>query len=135
MVDRIRIVVAGATSGGPDGRGASIARALRDAGTEVVWTGSGQLPEQIVRTVVQEDADALVVVLDGGTDKNPLRRTVALLLQHDAADVAVFGVGPDAGTDAAEHATTPAVTIFPAGAGADDIVVRIHADVGARGDA
>ena len=135
MAERIRIVVADVTSGGSDDRATSIARALRDAGTEIVWTGPDQTPEQLVQTAVQEDADALVVVLQDGTNGDVLHRTIGLLVENDAADVDVFGVGIDPAAEVPEVRSTPAVTIFATGASTGEIVRRIHADVGDRSDA
>ena len=80
-------------------RGAKvIARALRDAGFEVIYTGLHQTPEQIVEAVVQEDADALGLSLLSGAHMTLFPRVIALLRDRGAEDVLVFGGGiiPDA---------------------------------------
>jgi methylmalonyl-CoA mutase C-terminal domain/subunit len=80
-------------------RGAKvIARALRDAGFEVIYTGLHQTPEQIVETVVQEDADAVGLSLLSGAHMTLFPRVIELLHERGAGDVLVFGGGiiPDA---------------------------------------
>ena len=75
-------------------RGAKvIARALRDAGFEVIYTGLHQRPEQIVETVVQEDADAVGLSLLSGAHMTLFPRVIELLRERDAEDVLVFGGG------------------------------------------
>ena len=75
-----------------------IARALRDAGFEVIYTGLHQTPEQVVETVIQEDADAVGLSLLSGAHMTLFPRIVDLLRQRGADDVLVFGGGiiPDA---------------------------------------
>lgn len=93
MHRRYRVVVA---KGGLDGhdRGAKIiARALRDAGFEVVYTGLHQLPDQIAATVVQEDADAVGLSVLSGAHMTLFPRVMDALRQRGAEDVIVFGGG------------------------------------------
>jgi methylmalonyl-CoA mutase C-terminal domain/subunit len=90
---RIRIVVGKPGLDGHD-RGAKIvARALRDAGHEVVYTGLHQTPEQIVETAIQEDADLIGLSVLSGAHMTLFRRLVELLAERDAADIVVFGGG------------------------------------------
>jgi methylmalonyl-CoA mutase C-terminal domain/subunit len=90
---RIRIVVAKPGLDGHD-RGAKIvARALRDAGHEVIYTGLHQTPEQIVETAIQEDADLIGLSVLSGAHMTLFRRLIELLQQRDAADIRVFGGG------------------------------------------
>lgn len=92
-VRRIRIVVGKPGLDGHD-RGAKIvARALRDAGHEVVYTGLHQTPEQIVETAIQEDADLIGLSVLSGAHMTLFRRLVELLAERDAADIVVFGGG------------------------------------------
>jgi methylmalonyl-CoA mutase cobalamin-binding domain/chain len=93
-----RVVVAKPGLDGHDRGAKVIARALRDAGFEVIYTGLHQTPEQIVETVVQEDADALGLSLLSGAHMTLFPRVIALLRERDAEDVLVFGGGiiPDA---------------------------------------
>ena len=90
---RLRIVVAKPGLDGHD-RGAKIvARALRDAGHEVIYTGLHQTPEQIVETAIQEDADLVGLSVLSGAHMTLFRRLIELLRERDAADIAVFGGG------------------------------------------
>ncbi|MGF1646318.1 MAG: cobalamin B12-binding domain-containing protein [Kineosporiaceae bacterium] len=89
----LRIVIAKAGLDGHD-RGAKIvARALRDAGMEVVYTGLRQTPEQVVAAVLDEDADALGLSLLSGAHLTLFPRILALLNEAGARDVIVFGGG------------------------------------------
>ncbi len=75
-------------------RGAKIvARALRDAGHEVIYTGLHQTPEQIVETAIQEDADLIGLSVLSGAHMTLFRRLVELLAERDASDIVVFGGG------------------------------------------
>ena len=89
---RLRIVVAKPGLDGHD-RGAKIvARALRDAGHEVIYTGLHQTPEQIVETAIQEDADLIGLSVLSGAHMTLFRRLVELLKERDAEDPDVLGV-------------------------------------------
>ena len=90
---RIRIVIGKPGLDGHD-RGAKIvARALRDAGHEVIYTGLHQTPEQIVETAIQEDADLIGLSVLSGAHMTLFRKLVALLAERDASDIVVFGGG------------------------------------------
>jgi len=89
----VRVVVAKPGLDGHD-RGAKIvARALRDAGFEVIYTGLHQTPEQIVATALQEDADAIGLSVLSGAHNYLFQRVLELLREKGAEDVAVFGGG------------------------------------------
>src|SRR6476659_9214715 len=89
----IRIVVGKPGLDGHD-RGAKIvARALRDAGHEVIYTGLHQTPEQIVATAIQEDADLIGLSVLSGAHMTLFRKLVDLLAERDASDIVVFGGG------------------------------------------
>jgi methylmalonyl-CoA mutase C-terminal domain/subunit len=90
---RIRIVVGKPGLDGHD-RGAKIvARALRDAGHEVIYTGLHQTPEQIVETAIQEDADLIGLSVLSGAHMTLFRRLLELLQERGASDIRVFGGG------------------------------------------
>src|SRR3954470_14882904 len=93
-----RVVVAKPGLDGHDRGAKVIARALRDAGFEVIYTGLHQTPEQVAETVVQEDADAVGLSLLSGAHMTLMPRVVELLRERGAGDVLVFGGGiiPDA---------------------------------------
>ena len=94
----IRVVVAKPGLDGHDRGAKVIARALRDAGFEVIYTGLHQTPEQVAETVVQEDADAVGLSLLSGAHMTLFPRVLDLLKEKGAGDVLVFGGGiiPDA---------------------------------------
>jgi methylmalonyl-CoA mutase C-terminal domain/subunit len=87
--ERIRVVIAGPGPDGGDRAAEVVARALRDAGMEVVYTDRPQAPEQLAATVVQEDADAVGVLVAEG-DPTPVARLVGLLADRGVEDVLVF---------------------------------------------
>ena len=97
MEQTIRVVVAKVGLDGHDRGAKIIARALRDAGMEVIYTGLHQTPEQVVEAAIQEDADAIGVSILSGAHMTLVPRIVDLLKDQDAEDVAVFcgGTIPD----------------------------------------
>jgi methylmalonyl-CoA mutase, C-terminal domain len=107
-----------------------IARALRDAGMEVIYTGLHQTPEQIVQTVIQEDADAVGLSVLSGAHMTLFARTLELLRAQQADDVVVFGGGiiPDADIPELERAGV--AKIFTPGATMDEIVRWVQQHVG-----
>src|SRR5437763_10377496 len=90
---KIRVVVAKPGLDGHDRGAKVIARALRDAGMEVVYTGLHQTPEQIVQTVIQEDADAVGLSVLSGAHMTLFDRILTLLREQEIDDVVVFGGG------------------------------------------
>jgi methylmalonyl-CoA mutase C-terminal domain/subunit len=113
---RYRVVVA---KGGLDGhdRGVKvIARALRDAGFEVIYTGLHQTPEQIAETVIQEDADALGLSVLSGAHMTLFPQVIDQLRQRGADDVLVFGGGIIPEADVAVLKQLGVVEIFAPGA-------------------
>ena len=89
----IRVVVAKPGLDGHDRGAKVVARALRDAGMEVIYTGLHQTPEQIVETAIQEDADLIGLSVLSGAHMTLFRRLVELLKERDAEDIRVFGGG------------------------------------------
>ena len=88
-----RVVVAKCGLDGHDRGAKVVARALRDAGFEVVYTGIHQTPEQVVATVIEEDADAVGLSLLSGAHMTLFPRVIELLRAEGAGDVVVFGGG------------------------------------------
>jgi methylmalonyl-CoA mutase C-terminal domain/subunit len=122
MAEKYRIVVAKPGLDGHD-RGAKIvARALRDAGFEVIYTGLHQTPEQIVETAIQEDADAVGLSLHSGAHMTLFPKVVRMLRERGAEDILVFGGGivPDA--DIAKLEAEGVERIFTPGATTTEIV-------------
>lgn len=93
MSGRIRVVVAKPGLDGHDRGAKVVARALRDAGMEVVYTGLHQTPEQIVETALQEDADAIGLSVLSGAHMTLFQKLIELLGERGAQDVVVFGGG------------------------------------------
>jgi methylmalonyl-CoA mutase C-terminal domain/subunit len=89
----IRVVVAKPGLDGHDRGAKVIARALRDAGMEVIYTGLHQTPEQIVDTAIQEDADAIGLSILSGAHNTLFAAVIDLLKERDAEDIVVFGGG------------------------------------------
>jgi methylmalonyl-CoA mutase C-terminal domain/subunit len=119
---KIRVVVAKAGLDGHD-RGAKIvARALRDAGMEVIYTGLHQTPEQIVETAIQEDADAVGVSLLSGAHMTLVPRILELLRENGAEDVLVVLGGTIPEDDAGELKKQGVAAVFGPGAPTTEIV-------------
>jgi isobutyryl-CoA mutase small subunit len=93
MAAKRRIVIAKPGLDGHDRGAKVVARALRDAGYEVIYTGLHQTPEQIAETAVQEDADAVGLSIHSGAHMTLFPRVVQLLRERGADDVVVFGGG------------------------------------------
>ena len=131
MDERIRVVIAKPGLDGHD-RGAKIvARALRDAGMEVVYTGLHQTPEQIVETVVQEDADAVGLSVLSGAHMTLFARLAEHMGQRGIDDVVVFGGGIIPDEDIPELERLGVAHIFTPGATTTDIVDWVREHVGA----
>ncbi len=119
---RIRVVVAKPGLDGHD-RGAKIvARVLRDAGMEVIYTGLHQTPEQIVRTAIQEDANAIGLSVLSGAHLSLFRRVIELLREEDASDIVVFGGGIIPPDDISELTEMGVARVFTPGATTLEIV-------------
>ncbi|WP_375492662.1 cobalamin B12-binding domain-containing protein [uncultured Jatrophihabitans sp.] len=131
MAAPLRIVIAKPGLDGHDRGAKVIARALRDAGMEVVYTGLHQTPEQIVQTVVQEDADAVGLSVLSGAHMTLFKRTLELMAENDATDVIIFGGGIIPEADIPELEAQGVAKIFTPGATMDDIVAWVRGHVGA----
>jgi methylmalonyl-CoA mutase C-terminal domain/subunit len=127
---RIRVVIAKPGLDGHDRGAKVIARALRDAGMEVVYTGLHQTPEQIVQTVIQEDADAVGLSILSGAHMTLFTKTLDLLAREGVSDVVVFGGGIIPEPDIAELTTAGVAKIFTPGATMDEVVQWVQANVG-----
>jgi methylmalonyl-CoA mutase C-terminal domain/subunit len=113
-------------------RGAKIvARALRDAGMEVIYTGLHQTPEQIAETVIQEDADAVGLSILSGAHMTLVPRVVALLKDQGADDVIVTVGGTIPADDIPELKELGVSQVFTPGTSTQDIVEYIREHAGA----
>ncbi len=118
----IRIVIAKAGLDGHDRGAKVIARALRDAGMEVIYTGLHQTPEQVVETAIQEDADAVGISILSGAHMTLVPRILELLRNEKAEDVLVLVGGTIPPDDAEELLAQGVAAIFTPGAPTTDIV-------------
>jgi methylmalonyl-CoA mutase C-terminal domain/subunit len=126
----IRVVVAKPGLDGHDRGAKVVARALRDAGMEVIYTGLHQTPEQIVETAVQEDADCVGLSVLSGAHMALFPRVIELLKERDAADIVVFGGGIIPAADIPELEAIGVAKIFTPGATTTDIIEWVRTHVG-----
>jgi methylmalonyl-CoA mutase, C-terminal domain len=131
MSSRIRVVVAKPGLDGHDRGVKVVARALRDAGMEVIYTGLHQTPEQIVETAIQEDADVIGLSILSGAHLTLFRAVLDQLAAHDASDIVVFGGGIIPEDDVRELEGAGVAKIFTPGATTQSIVDWVVAKVGA----
>jgi len=131
---KIRILVAKPGLDGHDRGAKIIARALRDAGFEVIYTGLHQTPEMIAEAAVQEDVDAIGLSILSGAHNTLFPEVIRLLRERGGGDIAVFGGGiiPQEDIDRLKHEGVRA--IFTPGTTTDAIVAWVHANVCPRAD-
>jgi methylmalonyl-CoA mutase, C-terminal domain len=129
---RLRIVVAKPGLDGHDRGAKIIARALRDGGFEVIYTGLHQTPEMIAEAVVQEDADAVGLSVLSGAHMTLFPEILRLLKEKGAEDVSVFGGGIIPDDDAVKLKSMGIKEIFTPGASTEDIVKWVHENIHPR---
>jgi methylmalonyl-CoA mutase, C-terminal domain len=130
----IRVVVAKVGLDGHDRGAKVVARALRDAGVEVIYTGLHQTPEQVVEAAVQEDADGIGLSILSGAHMTLSARVLELLRERDAGDITVFvgGIVPD--PDIPELERLGVAQVFTPGASTHEIVNWVYATFGEPGE-
>ena len=129
---KIRVVVAKPGLDGHDRGAKIIARALRDAGMEVIYTGLHQTPEQIVETVIQEDADAVGLSILSGAHMTLVPRVVELLREQGAGDVLVTVGGTIPADDIPQLEQLGVAAVFTPGAPTQGIIDFIEGAVAQR---
>ena len=122
MAAKIRVVIAKPGLDGHDRGAKIIARALRDAGMEVIYTGLHQTPEQIAETVIQEDADAVGLSILSGAHMTLVPKVVALLAEQGVDDVLVTVGGTIPAEDIIELKKLGVAEVFTPGAPTSEIV-------------
>jgi methylmalonyl-CoA mutase C-terminal domain/subunit len=127
---KIRVVVAKPGLDGHDRGAKIIARALRDAGMEVIYTGLHQTPEQIVETALQEDADAVGLSILSGAHMTLVPKIVELLREHEAGDILVVLGGTIPNQDIPELKDLGVAEVFTPGAPTQAIIDFIQQSVG-----
>src|SRR5687767_6563084 len=125
MSSRIRVVVAKPGLDGHDRGAKVVARALRDAGMEVIYTGLHQTPEQVVNTAIQEDVDAIGLSILSGAHNTLFRRVLELLKEQDAEDIALFGGGIIPDEDVTTLTADGVKALFRPGAPMQEIVTFV----------
>ena len=128
----IRVLVAKPGLDGHDRGAKVIARALRDAGMEVIYTGLRQTPEQISEAAIQEDVDVVALSLLSGAHMTLMPRVVELLKAKQAEDIVVLGGGVIPPDDAAELKKRGVREIFGPGTPTDTIVEFVRQVAAAR---
>ena len=131
MAGKIRVVIAKPGLDGHDRGAKIIARALRDAGMEVIYTGLHQTPEQIVETAIQEDADAVGVSILSGAHMTLVPRILEGLRENGAEDVLVVLGGTIPAEDADELCKQGVAAVFTPGAPTSQIVDFLREKVAA----
>jgi methylmalonyl-CoA mutase, C-terminal domain len=126
----VRVVVAKPGLDGHDRGAKVVARALRDAGVEVVYTGLHQTPEQIVETAIQEDADAIGMSVLSGAHMTLFARVIDLLRERDASDIVVFGGGIVPEADMPELTEMGVAKVFTPGATTGEIITWVRENLG-----
>jgi methylmalonyl-CoA mutase, C-terminal domain len=129
VAQKIRVVIAKAGLDGHDRGAKIIARALRDAGMEVIYTGLHQTAEQVVETAVQEDADAVGISILSGAHMTLIPRILDGLRENGAEDVLVLVGGTIPADDAAELKSQGVAEVFTPGAPTSSIVDFLRAKV------
>lgn len=129
MESRIRVVVAKPGLDGHDRGAKVVARALRDAGMEVIYTGLHQTPEQIAAAAIAEDAHAVGLSVLSGAHLTLFKRVTELLAERDASDIVVFGGGIIPDEDIPKLAELGVAKIFTPGATTQSIVDWVTANV------
>ena len=122
MAPKIRVVIAKAGLDGHDRGAKIIARALRDAGMEVIYTGLHQTPEQIVETAIQEDADAVGISILSGAHMTLVPRVIDLLRERGSDDVLVVVGGTIPADDVVALKEQGVAEVFTPGAPTSEIV-------------
>jgi methylmalonyl-CoA mutase C-terminal domain/subunit len=134
MQRKLRILVAKPGLDGHDRGAKIIARALRDAGVEVIYTGLHQTPEMIAEAAIQEDVDAIGLSILSGAHNTLLPAVTRLLHERGGGDIAVFGGGIIPAEDVAYLKTQGVREIFTPGVSVDDIVAWVRDNIQPRRD-
>jgi methylmalonyl-CoA mutase, C-terminal domain len=129
---KLRILVAKPGLDGHDRGAKIIARALRDAGMEVIYTGLHQTPEMIVNAAIQEDVDAIGMSIMSGAHMTLFPAVINLLKENSASDIAVFGGGIIPDDDIPKLKGMGVTEIFTPGSSTQDIVQWIRTNIQER---
>ena len=128
----IRVVIAKPGLDGHDRGAKVVARALRDAGVEVIYTGLHQTPEMVVETAIQEDVDGIGISLLSGAHMTLFPEVLRLLRERGASDIVVFGGGIIPDEDIPPLKEMGVGRIFGPGTSLDDVVAFVNEAFGQR---
>ncbi len=128
-MSKIRVLIAKPGLDGHDRGAKVVARSLRDAGYEVIYTGLRQTPEAIVATAVQEDVDAIGVSILSGAHNTVFPRIIELLKEKNASDIKVFGGGVIPETDIPGLLKCGVGRIFTPGTPTEDVVKFLEENI------
>ncbi len=129
---KLRLLVGKVGLDGHDRGAKIIARALRDAGFEVIYTGLHQTPEMVVATAIQEDVDAVSLSILSGAHNYLFPRVIELLREKGAGDIVVFGGGIVPEEDIATLKSAGVKEVFTPGATTESVIAWVRANVPAR---
>jgi methylmalonyl-CoA mutase C-terminal domain/subunit len=129
---RLRLLVGKVGLDGHDRGAKIIARAFRDAGFEVIYTGLHQSPEMVVQTAIQEDVDAVSLSILSGAHNYLFPRVIELLKERGASDIAVFGGGIVPDEDVPGLKKAGVLEIFTPGASTEDVIAWVREHVKPR---
>jgi methylmalonyl-CoA mutase C-terminal domain/subunit len=126
----IRVVIAKAGLDGHDRGAKIIARALRDGGVEVIYTGLHQTPEMIVNAAIQEDVDAIGLSILSGAHMTLFKAVIDELAARDASDIVVFGGGIVPEEDLQPLAEMGVAQVFTPGTSTEDVLSWVRQNLG-----
>ena len=129
---KLRLLVGKVGLDGHDRGAKIIARAFRDAGFEVIYTGLHQTPEMVVQTAIQEDVDAVSLSILSGAHNYLFPRVIELLREQGAPDIAVFGGGIVPEEDLAGLKAAGVLEIFTPGTTTDHVIAWVKANIRPR---
>jgi len=129
MERKVRILIAKPGLDGHDRGAKVVARALRDGGFEVVYTGLHQTPEQIVNAAIQEDVDAIGMSVLSGAHKYLFPRVIDLLKEYKAEDIKLFGGGVIPAEDILQLEKLGVRAIFTPGSSTEDIIRWVRQNI------
>ena len=130
---KVRLLVGKVGLDGHDRGVKIVARALRDAGFEVIYTGLHQTPEMVVNTAIQEDVDAISLSILSGAHMTLLPRVLELLAEKEATDIALFAGGIIPDDDIADLKKAGVVEVFTPGASTQEIIEFVNTRIRPRG--
>ncbi|RME58118.1 MAG: cobalamin B12-binding domain-containing protein [Candidatus Dadabacteria bacterium] len=132
MMSKLKILIAKVGLDGHDRGAKVIARALRDAGMEVVYSGLHQTPEMVVRAAVEEDVDGIGISLLSGAHMTLFPKVLKLLKENNAEDIVVFGGGIIPDEDIKELEKMGVKKLFPPGSKMSEIVKWVKENIKKR---